>query len=1028
VFSSRFARLRARLELNSSRQRRKQARLAGPHQRPLELEHLEDRLAPATLTVNSLADTVSGTAATLDLREAILLVNSGDTATDASGNSLSAAKVSQIDTTNPWGTSDTIQFDAALTGQTITLGSALPALSSNLSVAGLGATNLFISGAGQYSVLAVNNGVTAFISGLTIENGYTDAYIQETDPNNLGQGGDLNLYTVNSTAYGGAISNADTLTVSDSAFTGNVGGSIFNGGTLTVSSCTFSANTGITVNTLAIFNSTLTRKDGSGIDNFLGLLTVSNSTFSGNDGNGLFTYRAANTTVSDSTFTHNSCGFGGSIEVIQNTLTINNSSFAYNNVGGIPLGSAGAIDSEWNTLAVSNSMFMHNVGDFAAGAIASGGAGATLMVSDCTFTDNSVGSGAGGGIFIWSGPATVINSTFASNSAGPGSNGGGAICHRATFSVGGHTYPEGLLTINNCTFSGNSGGTGGGIINQGTMTVSDCTFTNNHAVSRSGGGIANSGTCTVGNTIIAQDTAPNGPDVYGAVTSQGSNLIGDGSGSSGFGAPGDQVGSDANPIDPLLAQLADNGGPTQTMALMTGSLASGGGSVALAVDANGNPLLTDQRGFGFLRTVIDPTTGKPTIDIGAYQTQPTLSPRDFLEAVVSGSLPVDPTTGNPTAVLSLDLQAQADAFVRVFSTTNLNPLTVPSGSATPIDIAVSLASGIQVKEADLSIPTGFRVSINGGTWYGGSPALTLKSGNLTITNATFQNATDAPTILVAGGSLTLRNDVVQESTGYTDAAIRVTGGTLDLGTPASPGGNTLNVNGSGQFVQNTTGSLVPATGDTFGINGLAQAAPFLSFTALNSSAASSVYGQTITLTATVTPDAAGAATPTGSVDFYDVSTSTDLGSAMLSGGSSSLATSALGAGTHWIRVTYAGDNNYLPSLDSLTQIVTRATLSVTANNQTKVYGAALPTLTGTLAGVVNGDNITASFSTTATAASDVVPGGYTITATLNDPNGRLSNYTVTNTPGTLTITPANQTISWTNPAQTSTAPLWVVLS
>src|SRR4029077_10261743 len=137
-----------------------------------------------------------------------------------------------------------------------------------------------------------------------------------------------------------------------------------------------------------------------------------------------------------------------------------------------------------------------------------------------------------------------------------------------------------------------------------------------------------------------------------------------------------------------------------------------------------------------------------------------------------------------------------------------NPQLVNNGTHTPIDISVTLAPGLQLTEANLVIPTNFRLSINGGTWIGGSPALTLVSGSLTVTNATFQNATDAPTILVKGGSLTLRKDIVQESTGFTDAAIAITGGTVDLGTTSSPGHNTINVNGTGQLVQNTTSNLI----------------------------------------------------------------------------------------------------------------------------------------------------------------------------------------------------------------------------
>jgi uncharacterized delta-60 repeat protein len=107
---------------------------------------------------------------------------------------------------------------------------------------------------------------------------------------------------------------------------------------------------------------------------------------------------------------------------------------------------------------------------------------------------------------------------------------------------------------------------------------------------------------------------------------------------------------------------------------------------------------------------------------------------------------------------------------------------------------------------------------------GSSPAFTVTGGNVIVRNVTFTTATDAPTILVTGGSLTLRNDVVQESTGFTDAAVSVTGGTLDLGTASDPGGNTLNINGTGRFADNATSNQIPALGDTFEING-AQVTP-----------------------------------------------------------------------------------------------------------------------------------------------------------------------------------------------------------
>jgi uncharacterized delta-60 repeat protein len=96
--------------------------------------------------------------------------------------------------------------------------------------------------------------------------------------------------------------------------------------------------------------------------------------------------------------------------------------------------------------------------------------------------------------------------------------------------------------------------------------------------------------------------------------------------------------------------------------------------------------------------------------------------------------------------------------------------------------------------------------------------------------------------------------------------------------------------------------------------------------------------------------------------------------------------------------------NYNLTVSNGTLTVAKAALTVTANSQTKVYGQTNPALSGSISGIENGDNITATFSTAATPSSNV--GEYAITATLNDPTGKLSNYAVTIVPAKLTITPA----------------------
>jgi hypothetical protein len=121
-------------------------------------------------------------------------------------------------------------------------------------------------------------------------------------------------------------------------------------------------------------------------------------------------------------------------------------------------------------------------------------------------------------------------------------------------------------------------------------------------------------------------------------------------------------------------------------------------------------------------------------------------------------------------------------------------------------------------------------------------------------------------------------------------------------------------------------------------------------TTLVSSTNPSVFGQSVTYTATVSPVAPGAGTPTGTVDFYvDGSKQATVG---ISSGSASFSTSSLSvtSGTgHSIMAVYSGDTNFTGSSDSLTQTVNQAgtTTTVTGSPNPSIYGQSV-TFTATV--------------------------------------------------------------------------------
>jgi ELWxxDGT repeat protein len=128
---------------------------------------------------------------------------------------------------------------------------------------------------------------------------------------------------------------------------------------------------------------------------------------------------------------------------------------------------------------------------------------------------------------------------------------------------------------------------------------------------------------------------------------------------------------------------------------------------------------------------------------------------------------------------------------------------------------------------------------------------------------------------------------------------------------------------------------------------------------------------------------------------------------------STTATLTSTVGTYPITLTGGSDNDYNLTLVNGTLTVAPAALTVTANDAAKVYGQPNPAFTGSIVGIQNNDNITATYSSSATETSLV--GTYSIVPSVVDPDGKLPNYNVTLVNGTLTITPAALTVTITGP-------------
>lgn len=219
------------------------------------------------------------------------------------------------------------------------------------------------------------------------------------------------------------------------------------------------------------------------------------------------------------------------------------------------------------SLKLVNSVVKGNRTNFAdGGGICTCGGPVSIKLVQSSVTNNHAAD-EGGGIANFAGHFVILDSTISGNSS---IISGGGVANYAK------------LTMRNDTVANNrTEENGGGISSFGGAVLNDVTIARNEAASAggtgdAGGGIfAGGGTFTISDSLIAANTVggttSSDPNCSGSFTSKGNNLrTTSDAGCTGFTAQGDFVNQ-----KPKIGQLANNGGPTETIALLSGSPAIG---------------------------------------------------------------------------------------------------------------------------------------------------------------------------------------------------------------------------------------------------------------------------------------------------------------------------------------------------------------------------------------------------------------------------------------------------------------------
>jgi hypothetical protein len=339
----------------------------------------------------------------------------------------------------------------------------------------------------------------------------------------------------------------------------------------------------------------------------------------------------------------------------------------------------------------------------------------SLTVNACTIANNYVAgsdSALGGGIYN-NDILTVTNSTIANNTAhgmNGGGWGGGIFNDRNTTPHGppGHYLPS-IVTITNSTIADNTTNIGGGIFNYSgysgsptEVTISNSTITGNTTDWYDGG--IHGDILNMRNTILAGNSLRGGEsDLDGTLTSSGYNLFGSTSGGSGYAA------TDLLNVNPLLGPLQNNGGPTETLALMAGSPARDAGDPNFT-----GPPYTDQRG--------QPRVVNGRVDIGAYEAQLAVASATTLSAAAGSATAGQAVTFTATVAPSPPGASSA-------TPTGSVTFTVDGGS--PSTIALSAGQALFTVILTQASSHSIAATYSGDTTFSSSSA----SSSLTVTAA-----------------------------------------------------------------------------------------------------------------------------------------------------------------------------------------------------------------------------------------------------------------------------------------------------